>query len=244
MSRLSLKFNLSYFGPTLGDLSAKEQPNPDGSVGSYSTALAGSMSARYRVSPTRAFSLGTGVKAIYPLHGVERFDLNNPYVDYDISTRWGRLQMRNSPGIAYITIPNFKVIGEYAALNFGNSLVYDFPESAFAAGIDTSFGYYLYDRGYEPRDGKASTYTLSVIPNLKYRVNDRFNLNTSFALNFWNPRSQGNSSILWNRTPTQRIGLGYAWTKEVYLAPYLSFFPDRLSSEATTFNMATIFSIL
>lgn len=244
MSKYSIKFNVSYYGPTLGDLSAKDQPNPDGSVGMYATSLGGSISARYRISPTQALALGTGVKAIYPLHGIERFDVNNPYLSYDMSSRRGRLQMRNSPGVSYITVPNYKKIGEYGALNFGNSLVYDLEDSRFAIGLESDFGYYLYDRPYERTDGKASRFSLSFAPNVKYRFNDRLNMNTSFSVNFWNPRSLSNEWALWNRSPTQRLGLGYAWSKVVYLSPYLYFYPNRITTDSVSMNLSAVFSLL
>lgn len=244
MSRYSIKVNLSYYGPTLGDLSAKDQPNPDGSVGMYATSLGGSVSARYRTAANRAFSFGTGLKAIYPLHGIERFDVNNPYLAYDISNRWGALQMRNSPGVSYITVPNYKKIGEYAALSFGNSLVYDFTGTAFAFGLDTDFGYYLYDREYRPSDGKASRFTFSFGPSLKYRISEKLNVNTRMAVNFWNPRALANEWALWNRSPTMSLGLAYGLTKEIYLSPYLYFYPNRIAADTVSMNMSTIFSVL
>lgn len=244
MSRYSIKFNLSYYGPTLGDLGAKDQPNPDGSVGMYATSLGGSVSARYRTSPTRAFAFGTGLKAIYPLHGIERFDVNNPYLSYDMSSRWGNLQMRNSPGVSYITVPNYKKIGEYAALSFGNSLVYDVKGTDIAFGLETDFGYYLYDREYRREDGKASRFTFSFGPNVKYRFTEKLNVNARMSVNFWNPRALPDQWALWNRSPTMSVGLAYGLTKEIFLSPYLYFYPNRITADSVSMNMSTIFSIL
>lgn len=244
LSRYSLKFNLSYYGPVLSDLSAADQPNPDGSVGVYATSLGGSVSARYRVSPTRTISMGTGIKAIHPFHGVERFDMNNPYLSYDMSSRIGNLQMRNSPGVSLITVPNYTKIGEYAGLNFDNSLVYNIGSSGFAVGNETSFGYYLYNRPYERRDGKAARSNLTLAPFLKYNFSDRFSMNTSVGISVWNPRQSPDQWALWNRSVTQRLGVGYGISRDIYFAPYLSFYPQRLATDTTTFNFATIFSIL
>lgn len=243
MSKYSIKFNASYYGPTLADLSAKDQPNPDGSVGSYATSLGGSIAARYRVSSSRAVSFGTGIKAIYPLHGIERFDVNNPYLSYDMSSRWGRLQMRNSPSISLITVPNYKAVGEYGALAFYNSFVYEF-DNDLSVGLDSDFGYYLYDRAYRSSDGKANQYSISFSPTLKYRINERLNINTSVSVMFWNPRSLDNDFALWNRSPTQRLGLAYAWTKEIYLNPYLYLYPNRITTDSTSMNFSAIFSVL
>lgn len=244
MSRYSMRFNLSYYGPTLGDLNAKDQPNPDGSVGVYATSLGGSMSARYRTSPTAAFAFGTGVKAIYPLHGIERFEVNNPYLAYDMSSRWGNLQMRNSPGVSYITVPIYKKIGEYGALSFGNSLVYDFAGTAVAAGLETDFGYYLYDREYQRSDGRASRFTFSFGPNIRYRFTEKLNVNARLSMNWWNPRALPNQFAMWNRSPTMSVGMAYGLTKEIFLSPYLYFYPNRITADSVSMNMSTIFSIL
>lgn len=244
MSQLSAKFNLSYYGPTLADLNAKDQPNPDGGVGMYETSLSGSISARLRLSATRSWALGTGIKAIHPLHGLERFDVNNPYLAYEMSNRWGQLQMRNSPGISLITVPNFKKIGEYGALTFYNAFVYEFSGTSLSLGLDTDFGYYLYHRAYEKSDGKASRFTFAVSPNLKYRLNEKININTAIATNFWNPRSLENAWALHNRSPTGKIGLGYSWTKEIYLNPYIYLYPNKLATDTATLNFAAVFSVL
>jgi hypothetical protein len=243
-SRYSLKFNLSYYGPTLNDFSAADQPNVDKAVGPYSTSLGGSMSGRYRISSTRTISMGTGMKANHPFHGMDRFDMNNPYLSYDMSTRIGGVQMRNSPGVSIITIPNYTQVGEYGAINWDNSLVYDLGRSRFAVALDTGLGYFLYNRGYEKKDGKAARYNLSVAPSLKYNFTDKFSMNTSFGFSFWNPRQVASQATMWNRTVTQRIGFGYALTRDVYFAPYFNFYPSRIASDTTTLNFSTIFSIL
>ncbi|MFN7729882.1 MAG: hypothetical protein ACK5P7_12060 [Bdellovibrio sp.] len=244
LSRYSLRTNLSYYGPTLTDLEAKDQPNPDGSVGSYATALGGSLGFRIRLSPTRTISMGTGLKALYPMHGIERFDMNDPYVSYDMASRFWGIQMRNSPGFSIVTIPNYTKIGEYATLDFKNSLIYDLGRSGFAVGFDTSFGYFLYNRGYERRDGKAARNNLSLSPNIKYNFTDKFNMNTSVNMSFWNPRTAQSPWIMWNRTVTQSVGFGYAIKRDIYVSPYFRMFPSRLAADTTTFNLSAILSIL
>ena len=98
LSRYSLKFNMTYAGPTVTDLSEKDQPNPDGTIGSFQTALSGTMGARYRINSRSTIGISTGLKAIHPFHGMERIDLSNPILNYDYSTRVADIQMKNSPG--------------------------------------------------------------------------------------------------------------------------------------------------
>jgi hypothetical protein len=244
LSRYSLSFNLSYYGPTLGDMGAKDQPNPDGTPGTYETSLGGSFGGRFRIDSSSSINAGAGLKAIHPLHGMERFDTNNPYMGYNISTRLAGVQMRNSISVSAITIPNYTKIGEYGSISYDNSMVYDLGTSHFAIGFDTSFGYYLYNRDYDKKDGKAARYNIAFFPNLKYNFNDKFNINTSMNLSYWNARSRADQYNLQNRTITQRLGLGYAWSRDIYIAPYLNFFPDKLATDATTVNASVIFSVL
>lgn len=244
LSRYSLKFSLSYFGPPIGDMSNKYQPNPDGSLGVYATSLGGSISGRYRIDSKSAVSLGTGVSALTPFHGVERTDVKTPFVSYDRNARLGSVQMRNSYGASVTTVPNFRDVGQYASLSYDNSLVYNFGSSGFAAGIDSSANIFLYERDYVKKDGKASRYVLGFYPQVKYNISDKTNIYTSFAMNFWNPRFRTSEADLLNKTVSGRLGMGVAFTRDIYFAPYLNFYPENLQTETTTISFSTIFSIL
>lgn len=245
LSKYSLSFNLSYFGPALSDLSAKDQPNPDGTVGTYETALSGTFGGRYRIDPITSISLGTGMKAIHPLNGMDRFDVNNPYVSYDMMSRWGNLQMRNSPGVSWVTIPNYTKVGEYGSMNYDFSAVYNLGYSPWALGLDSTLGYYLYSRGFITSDKRCAQYNISAYPNVKYNFSDRFNMYTSVGVSGWNPRMlPDNHFAIWSRSVTQRLGVGYAFRRDVYVAPYLNFYPSHPGPDGTTINVTTVFSLL
>jgi hypothetical protein len=245
LSRFSLAATLSYYGPTVGDLGAADQPNPDGTAGQYETSLGGSLGARWRLNPRMSFSAGTGIKAIHPFHGMERFDTNNPYLNFNLSDRIGEVQMRNSVGASIVTVPVYTKLGETAAFNYDNSLVYNLGLSGFAIGFDTSISYFVYNRGYEPKDSKsAALYNVAVYPNLKYNISDKLSVNTSVNFSAYNPRIRANQSVLLNRTISERLGLGYAYTRDIYISPYVNFFPSNLSDDGTTINFSTVFSVL
>lgn len=247
LSRYSLKFSLSYFGPPVGDLSNEMQPNPDGSVGTYETALGGSIGFRYRFDAKSALSLGTGVNAVTPIQGVKRYDVKNPFLSYDRNARLGNVQMRNSFGVTTVTNPAYRDIGEYAGLNYDNSLVYNIGASGFAVGLDSSLSYYLFERGIKPKSRKeaaAGRYSLGFYPQVKYNFTDKFNAYTSLAINFNNPRGTEDHTVLWNRTLSQRLGFGYAFSRDIYFAPYFNFYPKSFTADSTTVNLSTTFSIL
>ncbi|MBK7890641.1 MAG: hypothetical protein IPJ84_07285 [Bdellovibrionales bacterium] len=250
LSQWSAKASLSYYGPTLGDLSAPDQPNPDGSVGSYSQAIKGAVSVRYRMSPERAFSAGTGVALNHPFHGMDRVDANNPFLTYDHTMRFGGLQMRTSPGMTISTVPNYTAIAQVGGLTLDNSMVYGLGRSGFALSFDTNLSYWIYSREYRPGstkkggDGLAQQYTIAWYPGVKYNFSDRLNVNSSAGFQLYNPRQMGDASTLWNRSVTLRLGLGYAFSRDVYFAPYVQGFTNNRSPEMTTFNVSGVFSVL
>lgn len=242
-SQYSLKFSLSYFGPPVGDFSKQNQPNPDGSLGPSETSLGGSISGRYRFDSKSAISLGTGVSVLTPFHGAKRTDVKTPFISYDRNFRWSDLQARNSYGVSVTTIPEYRNVGQYGTLSYDNSLVYNLGTSGFAAGVDTSFSYFLYEREYIDKDGKASRYHLSFYPQVKYNFSDKMNVYTSVAMSFWNPRFREQTDLL-NKKISGRLGMGVAVTRDIYFAPYLNFYPENLTANSTTFSFSTIFSIL
>ncbi len=245
LSKYSLKFNLSYYGPTFGNLSAREQPNPDNSSGPTSTALSGTIGMRYRTSSQTAFSLGTGLKSIHPLQGSDRTDVSTPYLNYEITSRTDSgIQMRNSFGGSYVTLPEWRKVGEVAAATYDFASIYNFGSSGFAAGIDGNLNYYFYDRSYIPTDKTPSRGSVQVFPTVKYNISDKLNVTTSTTLTWISPRDRSNETILLNRTVSQRLGLGYAITREIYIFPYATILPSRLAWDMTSINMSTSFSIL
>lgn len=245
LSRYSLKFSLSYYGPPVGDLSEKNTPNPDGSIGNYATALSGSMSGRYRLDSKSAISLGTGISANTPFHGVERMDVKTPFVSYDRSSRLGDLQLRNSYGASVTTVPNFREVGQYGSLSYDNSLIYNMGASGFAVGLDSGISYFLYEREYDAKkDRTASRYYIGLYPQVKYNFSDKTNLYASVALSFTNPRALENEWAMLNKTMSGRVGMGMAFTRDIYFAPYLNFYPKEFNWKSTTVSFSTIFSIL
>lgn len=243
LSRYSMKFNFTYAGPPVTDFSAKAQPNPDGSVGTFQTALIGSIAARYRIDPKSTVGLSTGLKAIHPFQGEERTDVSNPALNYDFSSRVAEIQMKNSTGLIWRTVPEFTTIGQYGLIVNTQSMVYDLGVSRVSLGIDMSFGYFLYERGYEKTDGKAPRYSFELNPNLKYNFSEKLNVVTSVNVALWNPRSKEDQYALLNKVINQRLGLGYAYNRDTYFNPYISFYPDHMSWDRVTMNFTTIFSV-
>lgn len=244
LSKYSLRFDLTYAGPAIGTPLAKDQPNPDNVLRQNATNLKGSIGARYRLSPTDSLSLTGGISAIHPFHGMERFDMNNPTLGYDKFHRFGSFQARNALSVSAETTPIFRQVGAAAALAYGSSLVYDFGTTGFSAGVDGLLYYRIYDREYQVSDRSATRYSVILSPLFKYNFSDRLSLGTSTNFVFWNPRARDNEWALLPQTVNQRLNLGYAITKDVYLAPFLNIYPSKVAWDTTTVNIQTIFSLM
>ena len=244
MSRYSAKLSFSYYGPPAGDLSNEKQPNPDGTIGNYNTAIGGSVGVRYRIDPTRTISFGTGLNVITPFQQLKRVDVRTPYVSFDKTYRLAAWQMRHSLGGSVVTTPEYLAVGEYGSLTYDGSLYRDIGHSRFSVGLDTSLGYFLFKRNYRAADSMAPRYNWGFFPTLKFRANDHFGIYSSIATNFYNPHATNDETVWQHRTISQRLGFEYSINRDIYIAPYFNFFPQELSINSTTINLNTVISIL
>ena len=243
-SEYSLKFTLSYAGPGLDSLNSPKLPNPDGSIGTYDSNIGGAIGARIRLSPEAAVSVGSGVTVIDPAQGATRYDTRNPFVSYDVSSKWGGFQIRNSFSLTDTTNPDYMIVGETGGVGYTNYVVYNLPNSRFALELDSSLSYWFFNRGYVTSDRTAGDYFLTFYPYVKYNATEKLNINSSLALQYMNPRSVDNPSVLTNKTLSQQLAVGYAITHDIYISPYINFYPAELTAASTTINFATTFSLL
>lgn len=243
-SQYSLKFNVSYYGAPIDRPFSKEGPNPDNSPIDPSTTLSGSLSLLYRLDKRSAISVGSGLTALTPFHGVKRVDTKNPYAGIDYNYKIGNWQMRSSVSVSATTQENYTKRGQNASASLGQNFAYKFPETKISVGSNNSLSFYNYNREYLPKDGSTSSYYLGIYPFAEYGINDKLSLKTSVSVSFYNPRSTKNQWELQHRFPNQWLGMGYSYSRTVYIYPYVSFYPTRFNWETTTVAFSTIFSLL
>lgn len=243
LNKYSFKASLGVNGPPIGDLSNPKTPNPDGSISNSATNLYGSVSVRYRFDAQSSISFGSGINALTPFNGIERFDVRTPTITYDQVKRVGDWQFRSAPGVSVVTIPEYIKVGEVASFNYDASAFYQLGTTRVRLGTEASFGYYFYNRNYEPADKNANRYSLGFFPAVKYSITDKLGIYSSLNISFWNPRFKSQELVMWNKTLSQRLGLEYSFTRDVFLASYLNFYPKSLHPDSTTINLSTIFSI-
>ena len=122
-------------------------------------------------------------------------------------------------------------------------VLYTDPTTGFSFGADSAVGVFAYNRRYEPRDKKAPRYSFEFNPNVKYNFTDKLNVIFASSFSLWNPRANDDQYALLRRSVSQKLGLGYAYTRDIYLNPYVGFYPQYLSWNNVTLNMTTIFSV-
>lgn len=243
-SQYSVKFNVSYYGAPIERPFSKEGPNPDNSPIDPSTALSGSLSLRYRLNKKSAVSLGSGLTALTPFHGVKRVDTKNPYVSIDYNYKAGEFQLRNSASISATTVENYTKRGQNASVSLSQGLAYNVPDTKFTMGASASLSLYNYTREYQPKDGSVSRYYLGVYPFAEYGFAQKYSLKTSFGFGFYNPRSSSDEWEMQRRLVSQWLGVGYSHSRTVYIYPYLSFYPSKFHWGTTTVAFSTVFSVL
>jgi len=247
LSRYSVKLNVNYQGPTINDFSNTDQPNPDHLLGAHKVYMGGSIATRYRIDRDSAMNFGTGLKALTPFSSVNRVDVADPYLSYDVTKKLGGFQTRISPGVKIITAPENRNAGEYGAPGVEEGVVYNLGMSRWALSMDGSENYNLYNRDYRPKtksDRNASQADLSFYPGVKYLLSDNLNIATSVAVGFYNPREANNLATLQRKTIGERLGIGWAIKRDIYLYPYVTFYPTALEVNTTSFNFSTIISVL
>jgi hypothetical protein len=252
LSTYSIKSSMIYLGPGIGHMDSRDRPNPDHMVGSYATSLGGSISGRYRISSDAALSFGTGLTALHPIQGTDRIDTRTPFIGYDLTKRFSEIQTRQAFEINKTTVPEQLRVGQVGGLSYGSSILYDLGMSKYSVGFDSRLNYSNYNRGYEAPnrrmhihgDGNASNYLLSFSPNFLYNFSDRVSANTAFPLTYQNMRSSKSIYQLRTLELTQSLGMSYSFSPQVMVSPFINLYPAHASTETTTFNVATIFSVL
>lgn len=242
LSRYSLTLNLGYEGPVISDLSAQDQPNPDRTVGNFATNMKGGLGGRYRWSSDSSVTLTSGVAVMYPMGTNRRYDLSNQTLTYDLSGRLGEWQSRMAFGLTRVTVPELLNAGQVGGATVALSLVREIPGTSFSLALNEFIGQWFFERPYRFSDGRVQQATLVTSPELKYTLSPHFTAYTAVGISHFHPRSARDDWALHNRIVTQRLGIGYGYSRDIYFSPYVKFYPGRLTTDTVTLNFSTVIS--
>lgn len=242
--RWSLKASLSYFGPSLAEPLSDKKRNPDGRFTDVRTSLGGSLGLRYRRNKKSAINLGAGVSAVKPFHGAEQIDAQDPFISIDRTGNVGGLQTYSYISGAFTTTEFYRDIEQVGSIALSQTARYFVPKTAWTLGFNTSLSFFLYERSFSKQNFHVgSNYFLGAYPFAAYRFNDKWMINTSSAFQAANQRFQKDWMIWKPNNVTQRLGLGWGATREIYFSPYVTFFWKDPTWTTSTFSFSTIFSV-
>lgn len=238
-SKWSLSAYLGYSGPRVTDLHEEVVPNPDNLPQEKRTSVTGSLGMRYRWSPSTSMAFDTGLRFYTPMGGARDGELNDPSLNLEkLYPLWG-LQMRSRYSASVTTSEYYSSQGQVGTLRMAHDFKRKWSEtSPFLWSVGSTFNWFLFDRAFQRGDSRGvSNYYFSVFPGIQYNIKDNFNVGTSLAFAYSNLRTEAN---WWNwdrRLWSQRLSFGYGVTRNVYLAPYLNFYPERFTWDTTGLNM-------
>ena len=246
LSRYSGKFSIGYAGPGISNLSDTDIPNPDNRACDYRTNLSGSVGLKYRLTPNDGISISGGMKSYLSGDEEHNWDINDPGVGYDHTyTITPSIQSRTSVHATMVTNSYYRLLGETNGMGIGQTTKWSVPDTKWILGMEVSVSNYLFERGYEKKDKNISDYFINIIPSVEYRLANHLNFNTSFLkkINHYRKTQEwstfdGNTNVV-----SQRIGVGWAITREIYFNPYINIFPGNFAWNSTSVAFSTIFSI-
>lgn len=254
LSRYSLKFDLSYSGPPVDNLSDPQMPNPDNRPRPNRTSLGGFMGLRYRMTSSDAMNLSTGLRWFAPYHqiagekvrksrGEKDYEIANPALSYDKTWSVLATQMRSSVKASYTTSDFYQERGQVASAGLSQSIKWIVLQSRWTLGALFDYDYYHFDRKYRSGDGRMSNYNVQFIPSLEFRILDNLNFRTSAAYLFSNLRMSDNWWGWDQSMISARAGFGWSISRDIYFSPYLQFFTDNPAIKTTSLSFSTVFSI-
>lgn len=246
LSVVSARFNLSYYGPPVTDFSLQNQPNPDNVTSPTQVAISGSVGMRYRLDSSSSISLYAGLTDQYPFTDQQTLDVNSPSLSYTNAFKLGAVQIISSPSITWVTTNTFRNVGETSGAGYQIGSIYNIGSSGFAIGGGGGASYYFFDRNYNAKIDKQKVrrINISLEPTIKYNITDRLNVNTSMIYTLFNPRNVSSEYSLYTRRAYERLSVGYAFTRDIYVSPFIQFYPSSMAWRTTTINISSTFSVL
>jgi hypothetical protein len=252
LSRYSAKFTLGYQGPGITELDQPYSPNPDGRSGDYRSNVSGLIGVRYRMTPNDAIYVSGGLKAYAISRTNDPQDITNPGVSYDHTYLISdTIQARSGVMGTVVTTDYYRKLGETNGIQLSQMMKWNIPNSNFILGLELTVANYFFNRDYfagtgkkGSGDGNATDININTIPSVEYRLTRKLNLNTSIAKGIVHYRRENRADTFsGSNIINQRLGVGYAILHDVYVNPYINFYPEAMSWKNASLAFNTIFSL-
>lgn len=232
LSRYSAKFTLGYAGPSLNDLSQPNIPNPDGRTGDFRSYVSGIVGVKYRLTSNDGLYFSGGVKTYISAKTGDNQDITDPGITYDHTFLFSRsVQARTSVFGNMVTNSVYRGYGETNGMGVSQYVKWTINDSRWIVGGEVDFNNYIFNRGYDPKDHLITDYYFNVIPSVEYKLTSNLNLNTSVLkkLNHYRVQDTATTFDVTSNLLSQRVGVGWAVMHDIYLNPYVAFFPEAMT---------------
>lgn len=246
-SKHSINSSLGYSGSTVRAPFKDVRPNLRGRADSTTVAtFGGSVGYKYSITSRDAMKLGVGLRWITPVSGNEppkgmnRSDVDNPYLIYQRVSKIGQVQNVLQFGPTLYTRLDLKAKGFASNWGVNNNMVYEIGKTKLSVGLLTGVSAYTFDKHKDVNKVKQSDYDVGFYPFMEYVINDRFNIRTISGLwTYSHARTQKSFWTLSKDTIYQSIGLGISVTRDIYLYPNVQFVPEDIRDERTNVALST-----
>ncbi len=238
-------FTFGYTGPGLTDLSTPYAPNPDSRSGDFRNNISGLMGVRYRMSSNDALYFSGGMKVNFVGDVGDNQDISDPAISYDHTYLiTPAVQARTAVMANVVTNSYYRRLGETNGFGVSQTMKWNVGQSKWILGFEVSVNDYVFERGYIRKDSNATDYYANLIPSIEYRLAHNLNFNTSFLQKLNHYRSTTDwSTIDDSNYLSERVGVGWAITRDVYFNPFVNVYPTHLAWNTSSIAFNTVFSV-
>jgi hypothetical protein len=261
-STLSIASIWNYNGGTLASPLSEFRPNISHESGNTDRSdLDGNISAKYNLSAVHSVMIGTGVRWIAPLkvgglsgYNGTRYDAINPFVQYQYIYKWFGVQSVLQAQFMKWTQADQTAYGYNYQLNIDQENMYEIGKSGVSVGASVWGQYQWFNKHGsfgDPNDPnnyvddlatQQSTWEFSVGPELEYQLTEKLSFRTLLSLiNIEHYASYPRALMATNDRIYDSIGIGYSWTRDIYLYPNIQWLPGDIAIKQTNVSLqATI----
>ncbi len=258
-SKWSFSSSLAYTGGAISRPFGSDRPNLAGVPGmQVASSLSGTVSGRYRLTKNDSFTLGSAFGVMTPLKGDigkadRQINIFNPSLGYsrvfatkssiqnifDFTVDYG--SSNESRSIDYISSPTLGVTSLYS---FGNRVT---------AGLSGIVYHIFYESApgrnqitVNPNTGRdeRTRWGFALYPFGEYAFNEKWQLRTTLSWFNWRNVYGMESAYTFERMFSyQSVGIGYAFSRDIYIYPNIQFVPDNMRSDFTNVAISATINI-
>jgi len=247
LSRYSMKFVVGYAGPEISNLASPNIPNPDNRSSDIRSNVSGIIGVKYRLTSNDGLYFSAGLKEYIRAQSGDNQDLTNPAISYDHTYLFSKaVQAHTTVMATMVTNSFYRPQGETWGMTVSQMVKWNIGTSRWVVGGSIDASNYFYNRGYDARtDGKKlADYSFNIIPSLEYKLTSNLNVNTSYSKSIAHYRKTDDPGTfdgtpIWNG----RIGVGWAVKHDIYVNPYMTYYPEAMSWKYTSLGLSSTVSV-